>query len=82
MRGVSTGEGIIERVKDLNGDGKQDCGLDIPNDKRLFIIVEEFYRMVACSRREGNTLSTIRTTTLYRRASAQCQHPPRHSGRH
>jgi hypothetical protein len=65
---LSSGEGIIYAVRDpieswqLDKKTKQgeyiitDPGID---DKRLFVLDEEFASALSCTKREGNTLSTI-----------------------
>ena len=56
---LSSGEGIIYAVRDpepLRENNKCDIGV---NDKRLYIIDEEFASALACTKRDGNTLSTI-----------------------
>lgn len=47
---LSSGEGLLEAVKDDSFEG---------NDKRLFILDEEFATALKCTKRDGNTLSTI-----------------------
>ena len=51
--GLSSGEGLIERVRD--SDGKDD-GV---TDKRLLVIETEFGSVMARMRREGNTLGAV-----------------------
>ncbi|WP_421903405.1 bifunctional DNA primase/polymerase [Maridesulfovibrio sp.] len=65
---LSSGEGLIHAIRDpelkyhvdkSTGVGEQitmDPGVD---DKRLFILDQEFAGALACTKREGNTLSTI-----------------------
>lgn len=61
--GLSSGEGLIYAVRDLVEDNKGkivDPGVE---DKRLFVIEEEFSQPLKVMRREGNILSpTIRQT--------------------
>jgi len=65
---LSSGEGLIFAVRDErteyvvnkhNGSGKEiviDPGIE---DKRLFVLDQEFAGALSCSKRDGNTLSTI-----------------------
>lgn len=65
---LSSGEGLIFAVRDErieyvvnkhNGSGKDiviDPGIE---DKRLFVLDQEFAGALSCSKRDGNTLSTI-----------------------
>jgi len=56
---LSSGEGIIYAVRDATpgkGGKKGDPGV---KDKRLYIIDEELSSALACTKREGNTLSSI-----------------------
>jgi hypothetical protein len=64
---LSTGEGLIHAVRDeqqewkINKDGRghwitKDPGVP---DKRLLVLDEEFAAALACTKREGNTLSAI-----------------------
>jgi len=60
----SSGEGIIYSVRDENKkwNEKEQCEVVIDpgvKDKRLFILDEEFSGTLSCTKREGNTLSTI-----------------------
>lgn len=52
--GLSTGEGLINEVRD--GDGKEDIGAP---DKRLMITEAEFGNALAVMERAGNTLSPV-----------------------
>jgi hypothetical protein len=52
--GLSTGEGLINEVRD--GDGKEDLGAP---DKRLMITEAEFGNALAVMERPGNTLSPV-----------------------
>ncbi|MDP9398304.1 MAG: hypothetical protein M3P96_11025 [Actinomycetota bacterium] len=53
VSGLSTGEGLIHRLRDRDGD---DAGA---TDKRLLVIESEFARVLGITRREGNTLSEV-----------------------
>jgi hypothetical protein len=55
---LSSGEGLIFAVRDPGetSEGTLDSGVD---DKRLYVIDEEFGGALACSKRKGNTLSTV-----------------------
>jgi hypothetical protein len=60
---LSSGEGIINRVRDksLQWNWKKgEFTVDDPGvvDKRLFILDEEFGSALSCTKRDGNTLST------------------------
>ena len=53
--GLSSGEGLIARVAD-----KRDKeGKPIPAEKRAYVLEEEFARVLANTRREGNILSAV-----------------------
>lgn len=58
--GLSSGEGLIERVRDPSGDpedeDKYDPGVE---DKRLLVVESEFGSVLAQTKRETNTLSQI-----------------------
>lgn len=53
--GLSSGEGLIERVRDV-ADEDDSGGTE---DKRLLVIEPEFASVMARSRREGNTLAAV-----------------------
>jgi hypothetical protein len=55
VAGLSSGEGLIERIRDASDDGK-DPGVA---DKRLLIIEAEFGSVMIRSRREGSTLAAV-----------------------
>ena len=77
--GLSSGEGLIERVRDAAGDPGDDktfvLGVD---DKRLAIIESEFAAVLSRARREGNVLGQVlrqawdggRLQTMTRKTSA------------
>ena len=54
VSGLSTGEGLIHRVRDGRGD--RDEGVD---DKRLLVEEQEFSSVMARARREGSTLAQV-----------------------
>ncbi len=54
--GLSSGEGLVERVKD---DADDDDAFTMPNVKRLLCVEMEFARVITAMRREGNTLSPL-----------------------
>ena len=54
--GLSSGEGLIERVRDANPADDDDQGV---TDKRLLIVETEFGRTLRVARREGSILSTV-----------------------
>lgn len=57
--GLSTGEGLIAKVADkkrVNEDGEEEI---IPVEKRLYVVEEEFSKILAQLRRDGNILSQI-----------------------
>jgi hypothetical protein len=54
--GLSSGEGLVERVQD-NADDDND--FKIPDEKRLLCLETEFARPIIAMRREGNTLSPL-----------------------
>jgi Protein of unknown function (DUF3987) len=51
--GISSGEGIIFRIRDLDEKGNG------TEDKRLFILEPEWARVMEACRREGSTLSSV-----------------------
>jgi hypothetical protein len=53
--GLSSGEGLVERINDPIDDDK----LKIPEQKRLLCLETEFARPITAMRREGNTLSPL-----------------------
>jgi hypothetical protein len=55
---LSSGEGLIYAVRDSSQSSAEngDQGID---DKRLYVIDEEFGGALACNKRQGNTLSTV-----------------------
>ncbi len=59
--GLSSGEGLVDRVKDPEPDpDADDTGAFIIADERRLLAVEtEFARVLTASRREGNTLSPL-----------------------
>ena len=52
VSGLSSGEGLIERIKDDDGDEES-------QDKRLLVIETEFTSVMARSKREGSTLAAV-----------------------
>lgn len=65
---LSTGEGLIYAVRDAQEEWRQDRKTGNGNmvvvdpgveDKRLYVIDEEFASALSCTKREGNTLSAI-----------------------
>jgi hypothetical protein len=56
VTGLSTGEGIISRIRDPATVGKEKVGTD---DKRLFILESEWARVMEVCRREATTLSPV-----------------------
>lgn len=60
--GLSSGEGLVERVKDDEPDEDEDHGgliLSMPQVKRLLCYESEFAKPITAMRREGNTLSAL-----------------------
>jgi hypothetical protein len=55
VAGLSSGEGLIERIRDPSDDGK-DPGV---TDKRLLVVEAEFGSVMIRSRREGSTLAAV-----------------------
>ncbi len=55
VTGLSSGEGLIERVRDTESD--EDPGG--VRDKRLFVVESEFATVMARAKREGSTLSGV-----------------------
>jgi len=60
LSGLSSGEGLIEAVRDDNGDDPSAKGFDegIP-DKRLLVIESEFTSLLAVMERQGSTLPRV-----------------------
>lgn len=59
VRGLSSGEGLIQKVSDektKNEDGEWEI---TPVEKRLYVVESEFSRVLAQTRRDGNILSQI-----------------------
>lgn len=57
--GLTSGEGLIERIRDADGpEVKKDPHPGV-HDKRLLVIESEFAAVLARAGREGNTLSTV-----------------------
>jgi hypothetical protein len=57
---LSTGEGLVERVKDVPAGIGKNSGAGTSNDKRLFVLDQEFKSVLDASKRSGNTvLSTL-----------------------
>jgi len=58
--GLSTGEGLIGKVADIKTWNKDTEDYDIiPVEKRLYVVEEEFSKVLAQLRRDGNILSQI-----------------------
>jgi hypothetical protein len=58
--GLSSGEGVIVRVSDIRTKNPKTGKWDIePVDRRLYVLEEEFSRVLANMKREGNVLSQI-----------------------
>jgi hypothetical protein len=84
VSGLSTGEGLIERIRDPGERRKRDKdGKDtvetIPGveDKRLLVIEPEFARVLRVAQRENNTLSaTLRQLWDWGSASTLTRHDP------
>lgn len=78
--GLSSAEGLIERVRDPSGDPTNPDKAEDPGitDKRLIVVESEFAGVLARARREGNALSPLlrqawdggRLQTLTRRSTA------------
>ena len=59
VRGLSSGEGLIQKVSDertKNEDGEWEI---VPVEKRLCVVEPEFSRVLAQTRRDGNILSQV-----------------------
>jgi hypothetical protein len=68
VTGMSSGEGLIERVKDAEMEVEQEegesrikikIGEDGAPDKRLMVFEEEFASVLAVCKRQGNTISPV-----------------------
>lgn len=60
VSGLSTGEGLIELVRDANGDDPEAKGYDEGvDDKRLLVVESEFAGTMAMMERQGNSLSRV-----------------------
>ena len=57
--GLSSGEGLVDRVRDPDPEESEGLVLVMPEVKRLLCIEEEFSKPITAMRREGNTLSAI-----------------------
>ncbi len=58
--GLSTGEGLVSKVADKKTWNEQTQAFDIERvEKRLYVVEEEFSKVLAQLRREGNILSQI-----------------------
>jgi hypothetical protein len=57
VTGLSTGEGLIERIRDPDPDNERDEGGT--HDKRLCVTETEFSTVMARAKREGSTLGTV-----------------------
>ena len=57
--GLSSGEGLVDRVRDPDPDEGDDMVFAMPDVKRLLCVEEEFSKPITAMRREGNTLSAI-----------------------
>lgn len=77
--GLSSAEGLIERVRDASGDpDERDTGDPGVDDKRLIVVESEFAGVLSRARREGNALSPLlrqawdagRLQTLTRRSTS------------
>ncbi len=55
VKGLTSGEGLIERIRDPSGD-KDDGGT---KDKRLIVIEPEFASVMARAKREGSSLGAV-----------------------
>jgi hypothetical protein len=76
-RGLSTGEGLIERVRDGHGEPDYKDFDEGVTDKRLLILESEFAAVLGKAKRDGNVLSEtmrqaydgVRLSTLTRKAN-------------
>lgn len=60
LSGLSSGEGLIETIRDANGDDPNAKNFDEGvTDKRLLIVEQEFTSMLAVMERQGSTLPRI-----------------------
>jgi hypothetical protein len=60
VSGLSSGEGLIELVRDANGDDPSAKGFDEGvHDKRLLVVEEEFTSVLAVMDRQGSTLPRV-----------------------
>lgn len=60
VSGLSSGEGLIESVRDASGDNADAKGFDEGvEDKRLLVVEEEFANVLAAMERQGSTLPGI-----------------------
>jgi hypothetical protein len=58
--GLSTGEGLVARVADIKRWNDETKAYDItPVEKRLYVVEEEFSKVLAQLRRDGNILSQV-----------------------
>jgi hypothetical protein len=59
VNGLSSGEGLIAYVADKKEKDEDGNWVDVPAEKRLYVVEEEFSRVLANARREGNVLSQV-----------------------
>jgi hypothetical protein len=59
VNGLSTGEGVVEKVADKKTTDEEGNETIIPVEKRLCVVEEEFSKVLAQIRRDGNILSQI-----------------------
>lgn len=59
--GLSSGEGLIERIKDIDAEDAPTRKGEFAgtNDKRLLVVEPEFGSLMARAKREGNTLAAV-----------------------
>ncbi len=82
--GLTSGEGLIERVRDSDGDPEDKNFVEGVEDKRLLVIETEFAGVIGRAKREGNTLSQIqrqawdgdRLATMARKTNRLCATNP------
>jgi hypothetical protein len=86
VNGLSSGEGLIDYVADkytYNPDTKQNEPVDPPVERRLYVVEDEFSRVLANTSREGNVLSqVIRSCFDHGNLGTLTVNPRRASGAH
>jgi len=57
--GLSSGEGLVDRLKDPEPDPDADTAFAFPDERKLLCVETEFAKVIGAMRRENNTLSPV-----------------------